>query len=159
MFIGHLPGGYLAFKFLAPKLPKAAFAAGLVASVIPDLDLLWFYLVDGKAHLHHHYISHRPIVWVLTALVGAALSRKWDFGVIIAAFGCGGLIHMVLDTIAGSINWLWPFAQWGVPLVVVPSTHDHWVLSFLTHWTFFNELVLVAFALLVFLRVRRARQH
>lgn len=62
MFIGHLPGAYLALRPLQRRLPPLAFAAGLLGSVLPDLDLIWFYFVDNHAFHHHEYITHRPIL-------------------------------------------------------------------------------------------------
>ncbi|SFJ37292.1 metal-dependent hydrolase [Celeribacter neptunius] len=157
MFIGHLPAAYLAFTTSARRLPRPAFAAGMIASVAPDLDLFLFYFVDHRAVHHHEYISHRPIVWFALTLLGLALSRsRW--GLPLAAFGAGGVIHMALDTIAGSINWAWPFGTFGGPLVVVPATRGNWILSFLTHWTFLTEIAICLLAAMVFITSRRRRQ-
>ena len=77
-------------------------------------------------------------------LLGLALRHR-----LIAGLGLGGILHMGLDSIVGKIAWAWPVSSHSAPLVVVPATHDWWVLSFLTHWTFLFEIgiCLIAFAL------------
>jgi inner membrane protein len=65
-------------------------------------------------------------------------------------------LHMVLDTLVGSIMWLWPFSDKFFQLAVVPATHSNWVLSFIFHWSFAVELVIVVFAGFLFLKDKRA---
>ncbi|MBB3992621.1 hypothetical protein GGR95_000240 [Sulfitobacter undariae] len=67
----------------------------------------------------------------------------------------GALLHMVLDTFLGKINWTWPWGEFGGPLTVVPASQSHWILSFLLHWTFLTEIVICAAALWLYLRRRR----
>lgn len=106
MLIGHLPAVYLALSPLQRRLPAAAFAAGLVGSVLPDIDLIWFYFIDNRAFHHHDYITHRPVLWGLILLLGLSLRRfQLHWGTCVAMLGLGGVIHMMLDSIAGSINW------------------------------------------------------
>lgn len=158
MFIGHLPGAYLVFRTAAPNLGKLAFAAAMVGAVAPDIDILWFYLVDDRGHHHHSYLTHRPIIWAGFLLAGMMI-RIWALrtGTFLTFFGAGGLVHMVLDSITGEVAWLWPFSDATHPLVVVQATHSHWILSFLNHWTFKVEIVITVIALLVwFLSWRRA---
>lgn len=152
MFIGHLPGGYLAARALWQQGQAPLILATLIGSVLPDIDMLWFHLVDHGTVHHHHYLTHRPAVWAVVALLGVALQRK-----VVLALGLGGLVHMVLDSIVGAIAWGWPLSQAAHPLVVVPATYDNWVMSFLTHWTFQFEIVLTLLALAVFIRQKRRR--
>ena len=70
-------------------------------------------------------------------------------------FSMGALLHMVLDTFLGKINWAWPWGEFGGPLTVVPASQSHWILSFLLHWTFLTEVVICAAALWLYLRRRR----
>ncbi|MFT5631565.1 MAG: inner membrane protein [Gammaproteobacteria bacterium] len=144
MFIGHLPGGYLVARTLWRDTPRAIMVAALIGSVLPDIDLLWFYFVDQRAVHHHEYITHRPAVWAALAAIGTVFHKP-----ITLALGVGGLVHMALDSIAGAIAWGWPFSDVSRPLVVVPATHDHWVNSFLNHWTFQVEIALTLLALFV----------
>lgn len=154
MFIAHLPSAYLVFKAVVPRLSPPAFAAGMVASILPDIDMLWFYTYGNRAVVHHEYITHRPIIWLGFVLLGLVVLRRRAWGTATIAFGAGGLIHVALDTIAGRINWLWPFGEAGGPLVVVHANHSHWVLSFANHWTFKVELAICALAAIVLWRSR-----
>lgn len=156
MFIAHLPAAYLAFK-AAPRLPRSLWLAGMLGSVAPDLDLLYFYFVDHRAHHHHDYITHRPFFWASLILLGFGVSRYGHAftGRFIRWFSAGAMIHMALDTIAGRIGWLWPFSDAAAPLVVIQATHSNWILSFLNHWTFKIEIAIVVVAFSVFLQARR----
>lgn len=148
MFIGHLPAGYLAAKSLqAAGARKAVFIGILVGSIAPDFDMLWFYLVDHGSTHHHDYLTHRPIVWACILALGLVFRKGLLIG-----FGLGGLFHLVLDSIAGKVTWGWPFFDTATTLVVVEATHDHWIKSFLSHWTFKVELVVVAVAIIVLVR-------
>ncbi|MEM6311462.1 MAG: metal-dependent hydrolase [Pseudomonadota bacterium] len=152
MIIGHLPAGYLAAKTARWAGAPALFWGILIGSVMPDLDMLWFFFVDqGQTH-HHTFITHRPIIWVLLALTGLAFSQ-----VLLTGLGIGAILHVGLDSFLGNITWLWPLSDVSAPLVIVPATQSHWILSFIFHWTFLMELVLVACALVVFVRSPRTR--
>ncbi|KIC39945.1 hydrolase [Ruegeria sp. ANG-R] len=160
MFIGHLPGAYLIFRTTAPNLGKLAFTAAMIGAVAPDVDILWFYLVDDRGHHHHSYLTHRPIIWAGFLLAGL-LIRQWlqKTGTFLTFFGAGGLVHMLLDSITGEVAWLWPFSDATHPLVTVQATHSHWILSFLNHWTFKVEILITMIAILVwFLTWRRSKK-
>lgn len=161
MFIAHLPAAYLAFKTAAPRLDRIALAAGLAGSVFPDIDLLRFYLIDARSVHHHEYLTHRPAVWAVVALVGLLTLRfrKLRIGGVVSCFAIGALIHMALDSITGSIAWGWPVSAASHPLVTVPRTHDNWILSFLTHWTFRVELGIVLLAGIVAFAAHRKRKN
>ena len=137
MFIGHLPGGYLAARALWRKCQTPLIVATLIGSVLPDIDMLWFHFIDQGGVHHHTYLTHRPALWATIALLGIAARKP-----VILAIGLGALVHMLLDSIVGSIAWGWPFVDHAHPLVVVPATRANWVMSFLTHWTFLVEIVL-----------------
>ena len=130
---------------------------GLAASVVPDLDLLYFYSVDRTDH-HHAFLTHWPITWLVLAGIGLFIaavrrSRAWAFGA--TFFGTGGLLHLVLDSIAGEVRWFAPASEWSLTLVAVPPRFESWVLSLVTHWTFCIEVALVILAGAVW-RFRRA---
>ena len=144
MFIGHLPAGYLAARTLWPDTARTIMIAALIGSVLPDIDMLYFYLIDARSTHHHEYITHRPILWLGVLLAGLFLRRTP-----IIALGLAALLHMVLDSIVGKIAWGWPISHHAEPFVVVPATHDFWVFSFLTHWTFKVEIAITLLALFV----------
>ncbi len=155
MLIAHLPAGYLAAKGAkAAGVSQTVFWGILLGSIVPDFDMLWFHFVDhGNTH-HHEYLTHRPLVWAVVLGVGLVFRQLFIVGI-----GVGAIFHLMLDSIAGKVTWGWPFFDQATTLVVVQPTHDHWVKSFLTHWTFKVEIAVVAFAVFVFIRSIFRRQQ
>ena len=167
MFIAHLPAGYLATRLILDRHPAPAplrgrlLALGMAASVLPDLDLLWFYFVDQRRQVHHAYLPHLPLFWLavfgaisIFLLLRRAGRGTWLATAVVAA---NILLHLVLDTVAGGIRWLWPFSRAEFLVAHVPARHEPWVLNFVLHWTFALELVILAAALLVAWRGARHR--
>ncbi|MCO6181039.1 metal-dependent hydrolase [Ciceribacter sp. RN22] len=168
MLIAHFPAGYLLAKGVSfGRRPGRVLFFGIVAgSILPDLDMVYFHLIDnGRTH-HHAYISHWPIVWVLLIVLGfgfwawgryraTVVGKREAVATAMAGLGIGGLLHMLLDTVAAPLMWLAPFsAQW-FEIVSVPPRHSNWVFSFVLHWTFVLELAICLGALLVFFRSRK----
>ena len=150
MIIGHLPAGYLAAKAVARSGASAAMFWGImIGSVLPDIDLLWFFLIDSSVH-HHHLITHRPVVWVALLIVAVLLRSPFFVGL-----GLGTLLHVILDTTLGEVAWFWPLSDTYVTFIEVQPTHDHWLKSFMVHWTFRVELALAAPAVFVLWLSRR----
>ena len=130
-----------------------------VGSVIPDLDMLYFHLVDG-GHTHHHaYVTHWPLFWLAAAAFSLAIGRLLASTHLasIAVFFAAAMLHMVLDTVASPIMWLAPFDSHASELVTVPATYGNWVVSFVLHWTFALELLICALALWLALAQPRPR--
>lgn len=79
MFIAHLPAGYLLGKATA-KLSglrtKQLVMWTAIGSLLPDADLLYFYLVDNQSTHHRHYVSHWPITWI-TLLALSVILLRW----------------------------------------------------------------------------------
>ncbi|MCP3971664.1 MAG: metal-dependent hydrolase [Rhodobacteraceae bacterium] len=161
MIVGHLPASYLAFRYLSPRRwPRAAVAAGIAGGMFPDIDIAWFYLVDGRAHHHHDYLTHRPALYALLlfAVLTAAALRRQQPPAMATAFLAGTLLHLALDSVAGRIAWAWPFSDHAEPLSVVQATHSHWLLSFANHWYFQVELAVWAVAIATLLFDRRRQR-
>ncbi len=161
MFIAHLPAGYLLARHLARKRPnrKRLVLTGLGASLLPDLDLFWFYLVDGRQTAHHAYLFHTPLFWISLAAIASVIAwlTAWKAAQpFIRVALLSVLLHMVLDSVAAEIAWLKPFAPYEVNLVHVPAGHDWWVWNFVLHWTFLLEMGIVAAAALAFWNDRNA---
>ena len=153
MFIGHLPAGYL---IVEPMLDRAGAGAesrrallrlGLAASVLPDLDLLWFYLVDDRRQVHHAYLPHLPGFWLgvfaAAVLLLLAIRARRSAWLALGVAAIGILSHLLLDTVAGGIRWLWPASDVELALVEVTARYQPWYLNFVLHWTFALELGLV----------------
>jgi inner membrane protein len=156
VFLAHVPAGYLAATAilrgqpLAPRARRRLLAWGMFAAVMPDLDLLWFYLVDERRQVHHAYLPHLPLAWVpvlAVAAVALAAARARRPAWLALALGAAGVAsHLVLDTVAGGIRWRWPFSDAEFVLAHVPARFDPWVLNFVLHWTFALEIAIVAAA-------------
>lgn len=155
MLIAHLPAGYLMARRIAPRLAAAPagarrlMAVGLAASVLPDIDLMYFYMADGRQTLHHDYWTHIPAFWPAAVLVAAALlwlarmKIPWrEFLMFLA----GIFLHLALDTPTGGIAWGWPVSLQRILLVEIPARFDWWVWSFVLHWSFLAELVIFGWA-------------
>ena len=167
MFVAHLPAGYLLIRRLAPRLAPDArlarrlMAVGLAASVLPDIDLLYFYLVDGRQTLHHDYWTHIPAFWLLATGASVALFRiarapvPWPA---VAALLAGVFLHLALDTVTGGIAWLYPYRTGRLVLVDVPARFGWWVWNFVLHWSFLFEIAILAWAAAELGVLRKARQ-
>ncbi|MDP1681267.1 MAG: metal-dependent hydrolase [Burkholderiales bacterium] len=167
MFIAHLPAGYLLSKgvvamehlrHLSEQTKRRLIVAGMVGAISPDIDLLYFYLIDHRQHGHHSYWTHLPVFWVIAILIWIALlwrrSRTWVWLGIV--FGLSALGHMVLDSTAGGIRWLYPLSMQYFRLAHIHAGQSWWVMNFVLHWTVLLEIVIVASAGMMYLRSKRA---
>ena len=166
MMIGHLPAGYLFAKGLVHRLVAAGrdmpafICAALLGSVFPDVDLVYFYLVDHRQHHHHIYWTHFPIVWITLAVTCAAwmrLRRGALLPALALIFALNGCVHMVLDSVVGHIWWLAPFVDRSFSLFDVARVHEPWWINFVLHWSFLLETALLAAAVIVYVRGRQRR--
>ncbi len=164
MFIGHLPAGYLITsailarsnaRFKSKRAYRKFLWIGILASILPDFDLFWFYLIDNCQHLHHSYWTHIPIYWIGTSAVFLALgyalkNRTVLLGTTLFSLNIFG--HLFLDTIVGKIRWLYPFSDDDLVFFDVPARYNWWVWNFVFHWTFALEIILTALAVSLFLK-------
>lgn len=166
MLIAHLPAGYLLTRRTAPRLakgranPRRLVAVGLTGSVLPDIDLLYFYLADGRQTLHHDYWTHIPAFWPAATLIIALLMMLARVAVPwrgIAVFLSAIFLHLTLDSVAGGITWGWPVSQQRFSLIEVPARFDWWVWSFVLHWSFLFEIAICLWAAREFQLLRRLR--
>lgn len=158
MFIAHLPAGFLLtqalLKFsdssaLTKRQTLALILIGLSGSIFPDLDLLYFYLIDGRQHGHHSYWTHMPVFWTLLVLFSLSLSlslkaRLLSAGIII--FYLNIMLHLLLDTFVGGIFWLFPFNTSYLAFVSIKPIYGWWVWNFILHWTFALEILISSIA-------------
>ncbi|MBI4803267.1 MAG: metal-dependent hydrolase [Elusimicrobia bacterium] len=155
MLVAHLPAGYILAAKLRKRYGHPCFWPVIIGSVFPDLDTLYFYLVDDRRTLHHHYLFHRPVYWLMTGIVAviilALFKRRRDV-VRLSWFLTGVLLHLFLDTIAGKIDWLYPFSEHSFAFVEVPAKYGWWVWNFIFHWTFCLEIALLVWAIVILIR-------
>ncbi len=163
MFIAHLPAGYLLGKATA-KLSglrtEQLVMWTAIGSILPDADLLYFYLVDNQSTHHRHYVSHWPITWI-TLLALSVILLRWRprFGVTFLGLSIGGLSHMVLDSVAAPVLWFAPFSKLKVELVQIPAVYENYIWSFVLHWTFAIEIFICSIAIVTFLATHSLRRQ
>lgn len=155
MLTAHFPSGYCLAKGL--RWRGGVFVAAVVGSVFPDLDLIFFYLVDLRAIHHHRYWVHVPLFWAIALAIAVPLTWRSPFRRHVRAFLAGILLHLMLDSINGGILWGVPFCNQLWALVKVPASQTHWALSYLLHWTFALEIVVWAWALHFYINGRKRR--
>jgi inner membrane protein len=164
VYFGHLPAGYLAvttiIKFSKNKIApvghlRLLFLVGLTASIAPDLDMFYFYLIDNRQHLHHSYWTHIPFFWLCFCClwkIFSLLFPRIKFGIYGFIFSINIAIHLLLDSITAEVRWLYPFSQEYAGIFHLPALYKWTVLNFIFHWTFAFEIVLIA-AMLYVLRL------
>ncbi len=166
MLIAHLPAGFLVTKALIKILPsdnpvdtKHLLVFGLVFSVIPDIDLLYFFFVDSSAH-HHKLFPHLPIFWLgvfLTVFAAALITKSKVIYYVVLICSINILTHLILDTFVGFVWWLYPLIDNPYYLVLVPNHFSHWIINFVLHWSFLVELLIVLTAVYVY--AKRPDKH
>ncbi len=155
MLTAHLPSGYVAARAFSPRLTWALPVA-LVAAILPDIDLIWFYLIDERAFHHHKYWVHVPFFWAVIALMTWPFAKRAGKAGLFAVFFGVIALHLFLDTIVGGIAWAMPFSDHLFHFFEVPALRGHWTLNFILHWTFLFEVLVWATALLFLIRERRS---
>lgn len=159
MLTAHLPSGYVLARLLPEARIPLILPAALLGAVLPDFDMIWFHFIDHKAIHHHRYWVHIPLFWGVVASVSLPLIRYFARRYFVTAlvFFAAITMHLLLDSLSGGILWGMPFSDHLYSLVTVPATQDHWVLSFMLHWSFLPELVIWAIAIFLWLRPRKGR--
>jgi inner membrane protein len=157
MLIAHAPAGYIVNRtFNKARNQNVSFLKfGLIFSLWPDLDLIYFYFFDRKATFHHLYFTHLPFVLLICLLLVIPFKNSKVFKTIknyYYLFLINWVVHLVLDTFTGGIAWLYPLSNKVLTLFVVPAVYSHWIISFILHWTFIIEIIIVFIAFSLALR-------
>lgn len=121
----------------------------MLASVFPDIDMLYFYFIDHRQHLHHSYWTHIPFWWLTIlaiAMLCEILACNARYRQVVQIVALNVLLHLLLDTVAGKILWFAPFSRIGIVLVEVPPRYGWWVWNYILHWTFGIEIILILIA-------------
>lgn len=144
MFIGHMPGAYiLAKKILKQQSNRVLILLACIAGVLPDIDILYFYLIDNRQHTHHSYWTHMPLFWMVVyagLYLLAKVVGRGDYARPIMIMASCTFLHLVLDSIVGKIAWFYPLSDTYYHLFHVPSVYSWWVANYLLHWTFLFEI-------------------
>lgn len=158
VIIGHLPSGYVLAKLISRKIDRGVVdlrlfvVIGVIGAVIPDLDMLYFHIIDNRQHHHHTYWSHYPMLWISLLAAGTIwyrFSAKKSKAIMMMIFSVCGCLHMLLDSIVGDIWWLAPFIDKPFAIFSVQATYSPWWLNFIVHWSFALELGLWFWAIVL----------
>jgi membrane-bound metal-dependent hydrolase YbcI (DUF457 family) len=161
MMIAHAPAGYVLATSLLRWLQKTHVSAkaiilvGVIGAVTPDIDMLYFHLIDHRQNHHHKYFTHWPIVWFsLLCMAGLwyRFGKRSKLAVLSLVFSLGGVLHVILDSFVGDVWWLAPFIDQAYALFTVPARFDPWWLNFILHWSFAAELAIIVWAGLIYRR-------
>lgn len=160
MMVAHLPAGYILTSSICGMLKKKVdvntakvMFVGMLASALPDFDLLYFYTIDQRQHFHHHYITHLPFFWMMVCLPFIAGSiflrnKKWLTYSLVAFANLMG--HFFLDTFTGQMAWLYPFRKKHYAFFSLHTTYSRSFLNIITNWTFAFEIALILGAMALY---------
>ena len=146
MITAHLPASFLITKFcIGSKGTKFQLLLGILAGIAPDFDLVYFYTIDNRQHLHHGYFTHIPayigggliITILINLLIGKRILTRMQAIVFLNLF-----LHCFLDTIAGGIKWFYPFSEKYIFFFTVPAYLGPSIWNFFLHWTFALEVMI-----------------
>lgn len=159
MLMAHFAAGYLLSRrcltvYRHQPDYRVYMMIGLLASILPDLDLLYFYLLDNRQHQHHSYWSHIPFYWLWLYALLVFPVKRWAGPRTLLLLNltlCNIMLHLLLDSVASGIKWLYPLTNYYYGVWQVPAVYDFWVLNFILHWTFIPEILIVCAALWVLL--------
>ena len=168
MFVAHLFAGYLCTRHTISRITdqltntkrwKNYIVFGVFCSVLPDFDLLYFYTVDNRQHLHHSYWTHIPIFWALVAGLVYSVCRwvfKKRYGFICLILLLNTWLHLTLDTVAGGIYWFYPLSDVNIQWMHITARYEWWVFNYIIHWTFLLEICIILAAVYSYRRDRCA---
>lgn len=148
MITAHLPAGYLLSSGL-DRRERLVLPAILLGSIFPDFDFLFFIFVDHGAIHHHRYWVHIPLFWFIVSAAVLPLTWRTKARWPIICFLAAIFLHLILDTVVGTIMWGAPFSTRLMSFFTVPRVYDFWLWSFVLHWTFLFEIAIWVAAIAV----------
>jgi len=154
MLIAHIPAGYIISKPFNKDKKLSITLSSMIFSILPDLGLIYFYFFDSTIS-HRTFFPHLPIVMLIAFMITFPfyhLKFFEKFRIYYWLFFANWFIHLVLDTITERIFWMYPFSEHGFMLIEIPAVYDHWITSFVLHWSFALEIAIVVVAIVLLLR-------
>ncbi len=176
MIVGHAPFGYIVSKvyekFNKEKISKSVVAAGILGSVIPDIDFIF----TEAGHNHREMITHTPIFWIILSAFSFFMFKKCFKSDHALIFSLNGLLHVFLDTILCGTMLKYPLSnkmfslidEKSVEIIKMPNeivlpvniqigelaidmSVNGSLFNFMNHWTFKIEIIFWLLATMLFL--------
>lgn len=167
----HIAGAYLTseacvyFAFRSKRVPRSDLRGplffGIIAGILPDLDLLPAVLQAGSAVIGDQAGAHRATVLHTLVFAGAVgllpFTLPLRHRVVWAAAGWIGVTtHLILDslTIGWGVMWLYPFSSEFYGINVATRWYraawgDQWLANYLAHPLFLTEATIIIVAIAV----------
>ena len=147
MIIAHLPAGYVLTRVLQKHNHTRRFLfLGLVASILPDFDLTYYYFLDTAPTSHRLYYTHLPMLWLAIMILVAPIVlwlKNPSIKLALTIFFSNIFMHLCLDTVPAKVYWLRPFIDEGYQLMTIPLQYQgHWVLNYMLSTVFIIEIVI-----------------
>ena len=124
LIFGHLALGYLVgvliLNIFHPAFTPLQMDWFLVFStliaILPDLDVIYFYSKFGslryqKNTSHRNWISHAPVIYIITGLLIYFLFSKPFINLLGFSLILGSLSHFLADSLEYGVMWFWPFSK------------------------------------------------
>lgn len=171
---GHVAAGYLVSKALihagnfplSPQESNIVIAAGVISSIIPDLDLIYFFFKNKSGKLqddksHRTLYSHAPFLWALAGILLYIVAPTEVVKVSGLALWLGSWSHFIGDSVEYGIMWLWPFSSKQLSIRRINNkgpeekafVRFYWKFFwgiYVRNWTFWIELGVITLALFVY---------
>ncbi len=160
---------------------KKIMQVALIGSILPDLDMLYWFWVNGAVD-HHLFYTHIPAFYCILVpiFVLCKLSKSSRFiGNLILTLWIALMSHAVLDTVVSGILWTFPFTgideanlihlvdKDNIPNVVNPYhvyvdiigiKLEGWVVNLMVHWSGLIEYLLCGIALTLYVKRNRSTE-
>lgn len=138
---GHIAAGVLLAAQRSRRSGRyrgAVLAGAVVATCLPDLDLVMPVLLDrvGVKHRlcsgeHHRWVSHTPlfwgsVIWSARSIALRSSSPAWAPEAV-NLLAAGVAVHLVQDSLANTVALLWPLRrrEYGLGLDHLGGVTDH----------------------------------
>jgi hypothetical protein len=112
----HVASGLVVWSLSDGPLSEAPL--DVVAANLPDFDRTIAKRLNVKGRRHHTWPSHSAVFWMVPTLLALGTGKgRRQMGLV--------WVHLVLDTYADGIAWLWPASRDKVGLFrKPPEVHD-----------------------------------
>lgn len=134
MIFSHAPAGFLVTyatkkiwdKNLTKRQTLWIFIIGTFSAILPDFDVLYFYLFKADS-THRELFTHSFFIYLVIALiiflVGFLLKKQFIKSISIVFF-FSILSHLLLDSLTAGVLWLYPFNNYLYGLLSISCMND-----------------------------------